>query len=758
VVTVTGLAHPLGNFTINHYASIRVGAGRATIRYVVDMAEIPAFQELQKIEASEGNSDQGAKLKAYGERIALSYRDGLPLLIDGSRVPLRLISANTTTPVGSGGLPTLRIESEFEGAIPDGGMSSTRRLSFENANYADRIGWREIVVAPGPGISVFDSSAFGSGLTDELKAYPEGMISAPLNERRAELSFSRGQVPPGAASLMSRDGAKIGPSRDRLTELISVPELTPAGALLGLLLAAVLGAFHALSPGHGKTVVGAYLVGSRGTAKHAAFLGLTVTITHTLGVFSLGLVTLFASQYVLPERIFPYLSLVSGAIVLFIGLSIFIKRLRAFRGKGAAVEAAGHSPGDHLHAHDHAEDHHAHSHSHDEAGASHDHGGLVHAHGGRAHSHLPPGADGSPVTWRSLLGLGISGGLLPCPSALVVLLAAISLQRVGYGLVLVVAFSFGLAASLTLIGLAFVYLGGFLKGRAGSGRLVRGLPVVSAFIITCAGAAICYEAIANLGIDLGALPSYLMRAADVTPGLGSPLSTYSILALGLVLGLKHAVEADHIAAVSTIVSEKKGLVSSSIIGGLWGIGHTASLLIAGVAVLLLHVKINERMALALEFCVALMLIALGANAIMKLAGSKALHMHEHKHGGREHSHLHLHDGSPEPAVDTHHGFRLNVRPVLVGMVHGLAGSAALMLLILSSISSPVVGLGYIIVFGIGSIGGMFIMSALLSLPLRYTAGRFVRANLAMRLLAGVFSIGIGLFMAYQIGVVEGLFT
>ncbi|HKG21748.1 MAG TPA: hypothetical protein VKC34_07595, partial [Blastocatellia bacterium] len=308
----------------------------------------------------------------------------------------------------------------------------------------------------------------------------------------------------------------------------------------------------------------------------------------------------------------------------------------------------------------------------------------------------------------------------------------------------------------TAIGLVFVYLRGLLKGWTGSGRLFRVLPVVSAFIITCAGAAICFEAISDMEVNFGALTSCLMGTAEATPGQGSPLSTYSILVLGFVLGLKHAVEADHIAAVSTILSEKKGLVRSSIIGGLWGVGHTASLLIAGVAVLLLGIQIDERVALALEFCVALMLIALGANAIRKLASSRAVHLHEHKHGGREHAHLHLHDGTPEPAVATHHGLRLNVRPVLVGMVHGLAGSAALMLLILSSISSPAIGLGYIVVFGIGSVGGMFIMSALLSLPFRYTAGRFVRANLAMRLLAGVSSIGLGLFMAYEIGVAGGL--
>ena len=234
-------------------------------------------------------------------------------------------------------------------------------------------------------------------------------------------------------------------------------------------------------------------------------------------------------------------------------------------------------------------------------------------------------------------------------------------------------------------------------------------------------------------------------------------TTASALAFGFVLGLKHAVEVDHLAAVSTIVSERKTLLGSMLVGGLWGIGHTVSLLIAGVAGILLHVEISERTALALEFMVGLMLVALGANALRKLWRGGHLHLHVHRHGGRAHIHPHIHDGSPETDSHTHHGFSLGVRPLFVGMVHGLAGSAALMLLVLSTISRPLVGLLYIIVFGVGSIGGMMIMSALVSLPVYLTATRFNRANLAMRGLAGLFSLGFGLFMIYEIGFAGRLF-
>lgn len=320
----------------------------------------------------------------------------------------------------------------------------------------------------------------------------------------------------GATALRTRDGRAVEPSRDRLTELISVPELTPLAALLGLVFAAALGAFHALSPGHGKTVVGAYLVGSRGTAKHAAFLGLTVTITHTLGVFALGLVTLFASQYVVPEQLFPVLSFMSGAIVLVIGLSLFVSRLRvAFKyrtndqtDQSTFTNLQAAETGDPLQHDTLNETIVDYTHNHEEQPPT---KAFTHSHGGSAHTHVPPGADGSRVTWRSLLALGISGGLLPCPSALVVLLSAIALHRVGYGMILVVAFSVGLAATLTTIGLAFVYAGRWMKRPASvsGSRLVRVLPVISAFVIACVGAGICYEALAQAGYSVPSLSAGL---------------------------------------------------------------------------------------------------------------------------------------------------------------------------------------------------------------------------------------------------------
>ena len=245
------------------------------------------------------------------------------------------------------------------------------------------------------------------------------------------------------------------------------------------------------------------------------------------------------------------------------------------------------------------------------------------------------------------------------------------------------------------------------------------------------------------------------------------VTVFSLLAVGFGLGLKHAVEADHLAAVSTIVSDRKSLWSASLVGGLWGLGHTISLFAAGFAVILLHFQISERLSSTLELGVALMLIVLGLDALRKLIRGGQLHMHFHRHGGRLHAHPHVHDAGDahqsthdrELSVEqpTHHGLAIGPRPLIVGMIHGLAGSGALMLLVLSTISSPLVGMTYILVFGVGSIGGMMLMSFLLSLPFHFTAKSFGAVQHTLRGLAGLFSIGFGVFMIYKIGFVEGLF-
>ncbi|GAC1446174.1 MAG: hypothetical protein NVSMB56_02390 [Pyrinomonadaceae bacterium] len=767
-------AHPLGNFTVNHFTRIETSDDRVRVRFVVDMAEIPTLQELQNINREFVKSNEAmtqnlttqnpprAALDAYAARAAQDFANQLVLTVDGVRVPLQIVAQNISLPAGAGGLPTMRIECEFFGAIDASKTQTTNsraqtsnanppplnerisnvsamnfhRLHFEDLNHPDRIGWREIVVAPSAGITVFNSNAYGNGITNELKSYPENMLAAPLNERTAELSYARGAIPNNAKFLQTRDGKTLAPQRDRLAELINDKELTYGGAVLGLLLAIVLGAAHAFSPGHGKTVVGAYLVGSRGTAKHAAFLGLTVTVTHTAGVFALGLITLFASQYILPEKLFPILSLVSGGIVFALGVSLFFARLRATFGVSE------------------------HTHALDESGThSHDGGGV--------HSHLPPGVDGNRVSWKNLLALGVSGGLLPCPSALVVLLAAITLGRVAYGLALVVAFSLGLAATLTSIGLAFVYAGRFIKTPTeGSlfSSLTRVLPVLSAFVIACVGAVLCHEALTQTGInlfDFSELRNVFNGTNGEAPELAK-LSAFSVLTLGAIFGLKHATEVDHVVAVSSIVSEHRNIFRAGLVGGLWGAGHTLSLIIVGFVVLALRVAIPEHIAAWLEFGVALMIIGLGVNALIRaLRGRTDVHAHTHAHDGLMHAHLHFHEddviAADEPLpieINTSHAHaikRIGIKPLIVGMMHGLAGSAALTLLVLSQIGSMSLGLLYLFVFGVGSIFGMLLMSSLIGLPFVLSAHRLTRFNYVLQTLAGALSIAFGLWYAYETG-------
>ncbi len=239
--------------------------------------------------------------------------------------------------------------------------------------------------------------------------------------------------------------------------------------------------------------------------------------------------------------------------------------------------------------------------------------------------------------------------------------------------------------------------------------------------------------------------------------LFSTASTAAILGFGFLIGLKHATEADHLAAVSTIVSERKSLWSSAFVGGIWGLGHTISLFVAGIFVLLLNFQISEQTERILEFCVGIMLFVLGLNVLRKILKGGQIHFHTHEHATHEHAHPHIHKHADADEENTHHGFKFSPRALVIGMIHGLAGSAALMLLVIPTIESKTVGLLYIIIFGIGSIGGMMLMSFLVALPFHLTASRFNRFNYILQSIAGLVSVGLGLFIIYEKGVTEGLF-
>ena len=713
------LAHPMGNFSINHYSKIEVDKNGLKLRYIIDLAEIPTFQELGEIDTNGDKTTSPEEEKAYLSRKVEELKKGLSLKLNEKPVDLMPESADMVFTPGAGGLPTIKITAEYRGEFGQSELPELNTVRYVDNNYSGRTGWKEIIVSGKDGVTIANSSASSSDVSSELTNYPEDILSSPLQDVQAAFSFSLEDGRTGIASMDNREidtGRGVAKTpKDSFTELIAKKELTPQIILLSLVIAFGLGAFHALSPGHGKTVVAAYLVGSRGTAGHALLLGTIVTLTHTIGVFALGFVTLFASKYILPEKLYPWLGFTSGLIIVVMGMFLFSKRYRALFGRNG-----------HVHGHAHS---HQHQHSH-----SHDHG---HGH----HHHEIP----EKVTWGGLFALGVSGGIIPCPEALIVLLSAISLQRVGFGLVLILAFSIGLALVVMAIGLMMVYARRFMERFNDQERLMRSLPLISSVVISILGFAIAVQSLVG-----GGVLQISFENMNLSPTL------IATLGLGFILGLKHALDADHIVAVSTIVSEHKSISKSSLIGTFWGLGHTASLLLVGLVVILLRLTIPAKLALLMEFGVAVMLVLLGANIIWKFFNGTKVHIHTHEHHGVTHSHLHVHEGRNEEHKHNHL-ISFGRKPFLVGLVHGVAGSAALMLLVLATVPTPLAGLMYILVFGIGSIGGMLIMSSLIGLPFVLTASRLVPLNERIKAVAGVMSVAFGIFLGWEIGIVEGLF-
>lgn len=431
----TASAHPLGNFTVNRYAGIEIAGSDIYVRYALDLAEIPTYQ-------------LGSEIRRAGYPAALA-RD-LVLTLDGRRLPLAVVEQRTVTRPGAGGLKTLRVDVVYRA------RGRGTALEFRDGSFPGRIGWREVTVSARDGGDVVVADVPATSASAALQKYPSDLLRSPLDTAAAAARIELGSK---AAAPPTIDGA-VAPrhAEGGLEALIEEGDLSIGVLLLSLLIAAFWGAAHALTPGHGKAMVAAYLVGTKGTPRHALMLGGTVTIAHTAGVFALGFVTLGLSAFIVPEQLYPWLTLVSGLLVVLVGASVLRQRLRA-RGHG------------HHHHHDHDHDNgHGHEHHH-----HHDHD--------------------SALTSKRILGVGIAAGLLPCPSALVVLLSAIALHRVGLGLALIVAFSLGLAATITAIGLVAVFARRTFSRLSLDGPLVRALPAASAALILAVGLVITARAL-----------------------------------------------------------------------------------------------------------------------------------------------------------------------------------------------------------------------------------------------------------------------
>jgi len=428
VAPAAAAAHPLGNFTINRAAEITVSGDHVYLRAVLDLAEIPTFQE-------------GDRVRAPG--FAAQLGGSLDLELDGRRAPLHPLTRSVHERPGAGGLPILRFE-----AVYDGGRAG-HSLVFRDGSFPGRIGWREIVTRADRGAEILRSSVPATSASHLLRAYPRNLLGTPLDLRTARAGVRPGDATGVAPALTGATPPRAGV---RFESLIS-HDLSFGFVLVSLALALFWGAAHALGPGHGKAIVAGYLVGTRGRPRDAVALGAIVTVTHTAGVFALGLVTLALSEFIVPEQLYPWLNLVSALLVLGVGIAILRRRI----GSRHAVH--------HDRGHDH-DDQHGHSHDHDHR--------------------------------RGLLGIGVSAGIVPCPTALVVLLAAISLHRIGYGLVLIVAFSLGLAATVTAIGLVAVTAKRAFSRLSLDGGLIRALPAASAVVVIALGLVMTARALPGL--------------------------------------------------------------------------------------------------------------------------------------------------------------------------------------------------------------------------------------------------------------------
>ena len=457
-------AHPMGNFSVNHYAKLNIGRDTVKILYLVDMAEIPTYQEIRRSGLVPKDGD--ASLSEYLDEQAKTLKPGLTFTIDDQPVQLTAVSRQVTFADGAGGLPTMKLAFVFKGKLA--GRGGAHKLSYADNNFAGRSGWKEIVVV-GNGAEIVSSSAPATDRSNELSTYSTDLLNSPPQQLSASVAFRTEADIPAAreertaaklvrpvprASVM-RANPDVPASRPRnlgeqtsttrsilkapaantprnaFTDLISTQRSLSFWVLLSAaFLAAGLGAMHALEPGHGKTLVAAYLVGSRGTAKHAVLLGVVVTAAHTAGVFLLGIVTLFASRYIVPEQLYPWLGAISGITVAALGVFMLLRYVT-------------NENGEHSHA----------------PGQGHSHGLLALFRRTESQGNGPGEVRemSGPVSFRELCTLGIMGGMIPCPAALVVLLSAFSLHRIAFGLFLITAFSVGLAAVLVTVGLLMVY-------------------------------------------------------------------------------------------------------------------------------------------------------------------------------------------------------------------------------------------------------------------------------------------------------------
>jgi ABC-type nickel/cobalt efflux system permease component RcnA len=463
-------AHPLGNFTINHLAKITTVRDALRVHYVLDIAEIPTFQIMQD---AGGKWTPGAAAQWAQSEIP-RVQDGLQILVDGTPVRLQPVGVpQQHLRPGAGGLSILYWTANFTAPL-QGGVA--HKIVVSDSVYADRrIGWKDIVVGK------------QTEPTRELRHYPSALIGTPRRTTSASFKLAAGGA---VSSIVDSEDAhpQIASSAPWLFDpmilsgMFSRQNQTPMWVLITILAAFGLGALHAIEPGHGKALLAFTLVGSRATSKQALILAASLTFAHTIGVLILGVVLLTATKFV-SETIYPWITLLSGVAIAFIGA----------RALGRFVQARRALTHGHEHTHDGARPH-LHEHDHDHA---HD---AAHGHG---HSHEIPGS--RPLNFGNAVWAAMSGGVAPCPAAIVVMLTALRLHQLGYGLLLIVVFSMGLAAVLSGLGIGVVHGASWLSRRSKFEQLVTLGPLLSSTVISIIGAAMVGSGFVQVGFASSAV-------------------------------------------------------------------------------------------------------------------------------------------------------------------------------------------------------------------------------------------------------------
>ena len=542
----TAAAHPLGNFTVNTADRLVVTADGLDVTHVVDLAEIPTVQLAQARAGVDTDGDRvlsAAELMTHAERECRRTAPLLSVVVDGEPAALTVGAADAESRPGTAGLATTRLTCSFRT-----GERPRSSVEFDDRAAGERNGWREVTADSECG-PLQGSSVPVQSPSELLTSYPADLLQSPVDVTGARFEVRAGAACTGATTTGPVAGDDVAPRGvDRLTrtftDFLGRPDLTVPFALLSLAAALVFGVLHALAPGHGKTVMAAYLVGQRGTRRQALQLGAVVTFTHTASVLLLGAV-LALGALAAPELVVPFTEVLSGVLLVAVGLYLLVLAGRRW-GSGRQVEGHGPDHGhddhghddhghddhghvhhDHHHGHDghsHDHDHDRHSHDHDAHGHGHGHRGhdghedrtsddhtsedggvavavrpVTHTHGGRAHTHAP--LPQGPLSWKSLAAMGVAGGLVPSPSALLVLLSATALGRAWFGVVLVVVYGLGMAVTLTAAGLLLLRAQAALDRRGwslGRGRsLTRLLPLGTAAVVVLVGLGLVVRGVAS---------------------------------------------------------------------------------------------------------------------------------------------------------------------------------------------------------------------------------------------------------------------